>query len=56
MESFDCRGYKITAAEELAPILQEAFRQRVPAAVACPAHYGENLRLTEKLGAWVCPI
>lgn len=23
---------------------------------ACPVDYGENLRLTEKLGAWVCPI
>jgi acetolactate synthase-1/2/3 large subunit len=55
-ESFGCRGYKITAAQELVPILQEAFRQRVPAVVACPVDYGENLRLTEKLGAWVCPI
>jgi acetolactate synthase-1/2/3 large subunit len=55
-ESFGCRGYKVTAAQELVPILQEAFRQRVPAVVACPVDYGENLRLTEKLGAWVCPI
>jgi acetolactate synthase-1/2/3 large subunit len=54
-ESFGCRGYKVTAAQELVPILQEAFRQRVPAVVACPVDYGENLRLTEKLGAWVCP-
>jgi len=38
------------------PILEEAFRQRVPAVVACPVDYAENLRLTEKLGAWVCPI
>ena len=55
-ESFGCRGYKVTAAQELVPILQDAFRQRVPAVVACPVDYGENLRLTEKLGAWVCPI
>ena len=55
-ESFGCRGYKITAAQELVPTLEEAFRQRVPAVVACPVDYGENLRLTEKLGAWVCPI
>lgn len=55
-ESFGCRGYKVTAAQELVPTLQEAFRQRVPAVVACPVDYGENLRLTEKLGAWVCPI
>ena len=54
-ESFGCRGYKVTAAQELQPILEEAFRQQVPAVVACPVDYGENLRLTEKLGAWVCP-
>ena len=34
---------------------EDAFRQSVPAVVACPVDYGENLRLTEKLGAWVCP-
>ena len=54
-ESFGCRGYRVTAAQELQPMLEEAFRQRVPAVVACPVDYGENLRLTEKLGAWVCP-
>jgi acetolactate synthase-1/2/3 large subunit len=54
-ESFGCRGYKVTAAEELLPILEEAFDQRVPAVVTCPVDYSENLRLTEKLGAWVCP-
>lgn len=54
-ESFGCRGYKVTAAQELVPILEDAFRQPVPAVVACPVDYSENLRLTEKLGAWVCP-
>src|SRR5438132_1811290 len=54
-ESFGCRGYKVKSAEELLPVLEEAFRQRVPAVVACPVDYGENLRLTEKVGAWVCP-
>ena len=54
-ESVGCRGYKVTAAQELQPILEEAFRQAVPAVVACPVDYGENLRLTEKLGASVCP-
>ena len=54
-ESFGCRGYKVTAAQELQPMLEEAFQQRVPAVVTCPVNYGENLRLTEKLSAWVCP-
>ncbi|MEA2658260.1 MAG: acetolactate synthase large subunit, partial [Candidatus Binatota bacterium] len=54
-QSFGCRGYRVGAAQELQPILDEAFRQPVPAVIACPVDYGENLRLTEKLGAWVCP-
>ena len=54
-ESFGCRGYRVTAAQELQPILEDAVRQQVPSVVACPVDYGENLRLTEKLGAWVCP-
>ena len=45
---------RASARQELVPILEEAFRQRVPAVVACPVDYAENLRLTEKLGAWVC--
>jgi len=54
-ESFGCRGYRVTAAQDLQPMIEEAFQQRVPAVVTCPVDYGENLRLTEKLGAWVCP-
>jgi acetolactate synthase-1/2/3 large subunit len=54
-ESFGCRGYRLKAAQELEPILEEAFRQPVPAVVVCPVDYGENLRLTQRLGAWVCP-
>ena len=55
-EAFGCRGYRVTAAAELGPILEDAFRQAVPAVVACPVDYGENMRLTEKLGALVCPV
>jgi acetolactate synthase-1/2/3 large subunit len=55
-EAFGCRGYRVTAAAELGPILDDAFRQAVPAVVACPVDYGENMRLTEKLGALVCPV
>jgi acetolactate synthase-1/2/3 large subunit len=54
-ESFGCRGYRVKAAQELQPMLEDAFRQPVPAVVTCPVDYGENLRLTERLGAWVCP-
>jgi acetolactate synthase-1/2/3 large subunit len=55
-ESFGCRGYRVKACHELRPLLEEAFRQTVPAIVACPVDYGENMRLSEKLGAWTCPI
>ncbi|MBI4513619.1 MAG: acetolactate synthase large subunit [Gemmatimonadetes bacterium] len=55
-ESFGCRGYRVTATGELASILDEALRQTVPAVVACPVDYGENLKLTERLGSWVCPM
>jgi len=54
-ESFGCRGYRVTTAQDLQPMLEDAFRQPVPAVVTCPVDYGENLRLTERLGAWVCP-
>lgn len=55
-ESFGCRGYRVTAAQELEPILEEAFRQSVPAVVTCPVDYSENMKLTERLGAWICPV
>jgi hypothetical protein len=31
------------------------WRHQIPTVVAFPVDYGENLRLTEKLGAWACP-
>ncbi len=55
-ESFGCKGYRVTATSELPAILDEALRQRVPSVVTVPVDYSENLKLTERLGAWVCPI
>jgi len=55
-ESFGCRGYSVKTPQELRPILEEAFRAPVPAVIACPVDYSENLKLTAKLGALVCPI
>ena len=54
--SFGCRGYRVSAAADLGPILEEAFRQPVPAVVACAVDYGENLKLTDRLGPFVCPV
>lgn len=55
-ESFGAQGYKVKAADELRPILEEAIKARLPCLIDCPVDYSENLKLTEQLGALVCPI
>jgi acetolactate synthase-1/2/3 large subunit len=55
-EAFGCRGYRIAGPNELAPALKEALSQKVPAVIDCPVDYGENMKLTEELGALVCPV
>jgi len=54
--SFGAAGYRVEGADELAPILREAFDAGVPAVVDVPVDYRENLKLTEKLGKLVCYI
>ena len=48
-EAMHCKGYRIHAAEELLPTLEEAFAQDVPAIIECPVDYSENLRLSKRL-------
>ena len=55
-ESFGAAGYRVTAADELQPILRSAFAEDRPAVIDCPIDYTENLRLMDKLGALICPI
>jgi acetolactate synthase I/II/III large subunit len=55
-ESFGCRGVRIGATGELLPALEEAKSSDVPVIIDCPVDYGENLKLTEKMGQIVCPI
>ncbi|NOY53004.1 MAG: acetolactate synthase large subunit [Deltaproteobacteria bacterium] len=54
--SFGAAGYRVEGADELAPILREAFDAGVPAVVDVPVDYRENLKLTKKLGKLVCYI
>jgi len=54
-ESFGAVGYRVEAAGELGPILQEAFTSKVPVVIDVPVDYGENMRLTERMGRLVCP-
>lgn len=48
-EAMGLKGYRVERAEDLVPILKEAFAQDVPAVIDCPVDYGENMRLTERL-------
>ena len=49
-ESFGARGYRIGAAAELLPTLQEAVAQDTVSIIACPVDYSANLQLTDALG------
>ena len=54
--SFGAKGYRVTAADELLPVLREALAQPVPAVIDCPVDYRENLKLTERLSRLSNPL
>jgi acetolactate synthase I/II/III large subunit len=49
-ESFGARGYRIEAADELLPTLEDALAHDTVSVIACPVDYSANLRLTDTLG------
>ncbi len=49
-ESFGAKGYKIEAADQLLPTLQQALADDTVSVIACPVDYSLNLELTETLG------
>lgn len=55
-KSFGAAGYRVQTAQELKPVLDEAFAAGVPAVVDVPVDYRENINLTEKLGRLICYI
>ena len=55
-ESFGARGYRITAADQLLPALQDALAADTVSVIACPVDYSENLRLTASLGELTGPF
>jgi len=55
-ESFGAKGYRVSAADDLLPILRDALAQDLPAVIDCPVDYRENLSLTEKFGRIICPL
>ena len=48
-ESMGCKGYRVEHTDDLRTILEDAFRQDVPAVIDCPVDYRENTKLTERL-------
>jgi len=55
-QSFGARGYRVSAADELLPMLREALASDGVSVIACPVDYSENLRLTDRLGALTEPL
>jgi len=54
--SFGAWGRRVKSADEVAPALAEAFHQPGPALIAVPVDYGENMKLTKRLGNLAVPI
>ena len=55
-ESFGAKGYQITAAVDLLPILRKALSDGGVSVIACPVDYTENVKLTDKLGSLPDPL
>ena len=55
-ESMGLKGYRVTSASDLIPILKEALAQDVPAVIDCPVDYRENMLFSRKVGELSCPI
>jgi len=55
-ESFGATGYRIEAASELLPVLQEALAADTVSVIACPVDYSANLELIESLGELEWPL
>ncbi len=47
--SFDCKGYAISDADELGPVLAEALASDVPVLVDIPIDYSENIKLMQNV-------
>jgi len=54
--SYGAVGIKVKKGDDLQNILKRAFRSKKPVVIDCPVDYSENVELTKRLGAPVCPI
>jgi acetolactate synthase-1/2/3 large subunit len=55
-QSFGAKGYRIEAADQLLPILQQALAEPTVSVIDCPVDYSQNDRLTALLGSVVSEI
>ena len=55
-ESFGAKGYQVSAAHQLLPILHEALADGTVSIIDCPVDYRENMKLTEHLKALKPPF
>ena len=51
-ESMGCKGYRLEEGQSLRAILEDAFRQQIPAVIDCPVNYRENELLSQRLAAF----
>ena len=54
--SYGAVGIKVKKGDNLQTVLKRAFRAKKPVVIDCPVDYSENVRLTKRLGALVCPV
>ena len=55
-KAFGWKGHRVERSRDLAAALDAAFREEGPSLVVIPIDYGENQKLTERLGNIACPI
>ncbi len=55
-ESYGAVGIRVKKGDDLQEVLTEAFKIDKPVVIDCPVDYSENVKLTKRLGALVCPI
>ncbi len=56
-QSYGAKGFKVKKAEELLPILTQAFKEKGPVLIECPIDYSENKTVwSEELANLLCPM
>ena len=48
-ESMGAKGYRVESADQLLPILEDAFSQKISSIIDCRVDYSENVKLTKYL-------